>query len=89
MNQNKPTITRRTFVKTSAAALVASAAHPHLLPAAESPASNKMIGLQIGAVSFVDEGVEQTLDILQARGAVNTICLTTFKIGRASCRERV
>ena len=89
MNQNQSTITRRTFVKTSAAALVVTAAHPQLLPAAEAPASNKMIGLQIGVVSFVDEGVEQTLDILQERGAVNTIFLTTFTYGRGLAGRQI
>src|SRR5437867_8598867 len=89
MNQNQSTITRRTFVKTSAAALVASAAGPVLLPAAEGPAPNKMIGLQIGAVSFVDEGVEPVLDILQQRGAVNTIFLTTFTYGRGLAGRQI
>ena len=41
-----------------------------------------MLGIQIGAVSFVDEGTEKVLDILQERGAVNTIFLTTFTYGR-------
>jgi hypothetical protein len=39
---------------------------------------NKTIGIQIGPDSFVDEGVGKTLDILQERGAVNTIYLSTF-----------
>jgi len=39
-------------------------------------------GIQIGPVSFVDEGVEQVLDILQKRGAVNTIFLSTFSYDR-------
>lgn len=38
----------------------------------------KTIGIQIGPDSFVDEGTEKTLDILQQRGAVNTIYLSTF-----------
>lgn len=38
----------------------------------------KTIGIQIGADSFVDEGTEKVLDILQQRGAVNTIYLSTF-----------
>ena len=29
--------------------------------------TNKMIGMQIGAVSFVDEGVEQVLEILKPK----------------------
>jgi hypothetical protein len=41
-----------------------------------------MIGLQIGAVSFADEGIEPVLDILQHQGGVNTLFLTTFTYGR-------
>ncbi|HTE25569.1 hypothetical protein [Flavitalea sp.] len=41
-----------------------------------------MHGIQIGAVSFVDEGVDQVLDIVQKRGGVNTLFLTVFTYGR-------
>ena len=44
--------------------------------------ANKLIGIQVGAVSFVDEGTERVLDILQERGAVNTLFLATFTYGR-------
>jgi len=43
---------------------------------------NKMIGIQAGAISFVDEGTDRVLDILQERGGVNTIFLATFTYGR-------
>ncbi len=33
------------------------------------------ISIQIGAISFVDEGVPQVLDVLQERGAVNALLL--------------
>src|SRR3954468_10411769 len=72
---------RRTFLKTSAALAAASIAPFETGFTAESKAS-PMIGLQIGAVSFVDEGTDQVLDILQQRGAINTIFLTTFTYGR-------
>jgi hypothetical protein len=75
-------ITRRNFVKTSAVALAVTAAKPLSLAAAEAAAPPKMIGLQVGAVSFVDEGTEPVLDMLQGRGGVNTIFLTTFTYGR-------
>src|SRR6187399_319906 len=42
----------------------------------------KIIGIQIGAASFFDEGVEQVLDNVQKRGGVNTIFVTTFCYGR-------
>jgi hypothetical protein len=35
--------------------------------------TQKMIGIQLGAVSLVDEGTEQVLDILQQRAAINTL----------------
>jgi hypothetical protein len=42
----------------------------------------KTIGIQIGPDSFVDEGTDKVLDILQQRGAVNTIYLSTFTYDR-------
>ncbi|HTF29393.1 MAG TPA: hypothetical protein VK625_11160, partial [Flavitalea sp.] len=38
----------------------------------------KTIGIQVGADSFFDEGTDKVLDILQQKGAVNTIYLSTF-----------
>jgi hypothetical protein len=73
---------RREFIKTTAAA-AAVAATPAFFStaAAEQPAAAKMIGIQVGPVSFVDEGVEPVLDIFQERGAINTVFLTTFTYG--------
>ena len=42
----------------------------------------KTIGIQIGPDSFVDEGTDKTLDLLQERGGVNTIYLSTFSYDR-------
>jgi hypothetical protein len=80
-------IDRREFLAvtaTSAAALTAG-----LLPtegtAAEEPtksaSSNQTIGIQIGSISFLDEGTEKVLDILQELGRVNTLFLATFTYG--------
>src|SRR5262252_6987275 len=44
--------------------------------------SPRMIGIQAGAVSFVDEGTEKVLDIFQETASVNTIFLATFTYGR-------
>lgn len=44
--------------------------------------ADKTIGIQIDAYSFVDEGTENVLDILQEKGAVNTLCLSTFSYDR-------
>ena len=48
-----------------------------------------MIGIQVGAVSFVDEGVQQVLDNLQKLGAVNTLFLATFTYGRGIAGRQV
>jgi hypothetical protein len=42
-----------------------------------SAVPDRLVAMQIGAVSFVDEGVDQTLDILAGRGAVNALFLAT------------
>lgn len=42
----------------------------------------KTIGIQIGPDSFVDEGTEKVLDILEQKGAVNTLYLSTFTYDR-------
>jgi hypothetical protein len=81
MNTNSSEFTRRQFLKTTAMAAAGTAFLPGL-QAQTANASNKMIGIQIGAVSFLDEGTEQVLDILQERGAVNTLFVATFTYGR-------
>jgi hypothetical protein len=40
---------------------------------APPPGRRRSVGIQVGSVSFVDEGVEKVLEILQERGAVDTI----------------
>jgi hypothetical protein len=57
--------------------------------AGTSAASPPMIGLQVGAVSFVDEGTGKVLDNLQEMGAVNTIFLATFTYGRGIAGRQV
>ena len=74
-------VDRRRFLKTAAASV------PLLANAAA--AGKTMIGIQIGAVSFVDEGTERVLDILQERGAVNTLFLAVFTYGRGIAGRQV
>ncbi|MBI4604914.1 MAG: hypothetical protein HY721_23380 [Planctomycetes bacterium] len=87
--------TRRDFLGSAAALAAASAMAPHLgaRPAAAeeriAPARKKTIGIQVGAVSFADEGVERVLDTLQERGAVNTLFLTTFTYGRGLAGRQI
>jgi hypothetical protein len=79
---------RRAFIKNGAAltALAAGGSLAGISPlqavAGRQPAEKKMNGIQVGAVSFADEGVENVLDILEGRGSVNTLFLTTFTHGR-------
>ena len=79
---------RREFIKNSAAVGALAATLPltnsplSALASQKTVASAGMHGIQIGAVSFVDEGVEQVLDIMQKRAAVNTLFLTVFTYGR-------
>jgi hypothetical protein len=50
---------RRQFLQTAGAL----AAAPLIAAAATPESQKKMIGMQIGAVSFLDEGTEKVLDI--------------------------
>ena len=71
---------RREFLRiTAAAAGIAVVGWPHPL-AAEIPA--KPIGIQVGAVSFLDEGTDKVLDTLAEAGAIDTLFLATFTYGR-------
>jgi hypothetical protein len=80
---------RRQFIRTTAAAALATAVVPAVLRGAETSPTPKSIGMQIGAVSFVDEGVEPVLDFLQNKGAINTLFLTTFTYGRGLSGRQV
>ena len=81
-------VARRDFLKGAAvAAVAATAAQAAKPPSPEG--SGKTIGIQVGAVSFVDEGVDKVLDILQERGNVNTIYLATFTYGRGIAGRQI
>ena len=79
---------RRSFVETSA--LLAGGALIGMprddvsspAPATAAPAAEPMIGIQVGAVSFVDEGTEAVLELLGSDAAVDTLFLATFTYGR-------
>src|SRR6266403_2409387 len=51
--------------------------------------SSKMIGIQVGAISFVDEGTERVLDVLQERACVDTLFLAVFSYGRGIAGRQV
>lgn len=79
---------RRTFIQSASAAAIASAVPAH--SAAAAPAtSKKMIGLQVGAVSFVDEGVEKALDEFQQDADINTLFVATCTYGRGIAGRQV
>src|SRR5439155_8981951 len=78
-------ISRRAFLNQTTNGVAATAlVGPALLSsdAGAAEALKQTIGIQVGSISFIDEGTEQVLDILEERGAVNTIFLTTFTYGR-------
>ncbi len=50
--------------------------------ATQGQPNKRFIAIQLGAVSFVDEGVERTLDILQEKGGVNALMLAVFTYRR-------
>ncbi len=57
--------------------------------AAQQPVQAKMIGIQVGAVSFVDEGVEKVLDEFEHDAAINTLFVATFTYGRGIAGRQV
>src|SRR5215472_12651544 len=78
-------VNRREFLKIATVA-GASLAIPGR---GDTTVSSKMIGIQVGAVSFVDEGTEKVLDILQERGGVNTLFLAVFTYGRGIAGRQI
>ena len=80
-------VNRREFMKITAGA-GAALAMPTLGHAAPV-SSSKMIGIQVGAISFVDEGTEKVLDVLQERAGVNTLFLAVFTYGRGIAGRQI
>jgi hypothetical protein len=76
---------RRAFLKT----LAVSGAALGLAPAQTANPAKRLIGIQVGAVSFADEGVGQVLDTLQQRASVNALFLATFTYGRGIAGRQV
>jgi hypothetical protein len=93
--QEPALVTRRDFLQ-AGIGMAAAASAPRWAKAASSaqtpdaPATAaKMIGIQISTESFVDEGVNQVLDALQERGAVNTLFLAAFTYDRGTGGRQV
>jgi hypothetical protein len=80
---------RRTFLQSAAAtALTATIPEAGALALPATP-KEKMIGIQVGAVSFVDEGTEKVLDRFQQDALVNTLFLATFTYGRGIAGRQI
>ena len=77
-------MTRREFAKVLAASGVAAS-----LPLEEQTVTTRMVGIQVGAVSFVDEGVAPVLDRFQHDAGINTLFLATFTYGRGIAGRQV
>jgi hypothetical protein len=78
--------TRRDFLLQSSSALV-----PATVAAAQAHSSTtkKTIGIQIGAVSFADEGVDRVLDTLQSKASINTLFIAAFTYGRGIAGRQI
>jgi hypothetical protein len=90
--------TRRSFLKNGATLVAAStvaplttllptvtaltSTHTGAIPASPPASPNQLIGIQVGPESFVDEGTDKLLDLLQQTAAINAISLTTFTYGQ-------
>ena len=83
------TLNRRNFVKTAAGSAVAGSLAAAQRTAAAPSRNGKIIGIQIGAVSFVDEGVNQVLDIVQKRAGVNALWLAGYAWSRGLVGRQV
>jgi hypothetical protein len=79
-------VNRRDFLMAGTAGIAAAEART---AAPAPPPAEKMIGIQVGAVSFVDEGTDKVLDIFQERAAINTLFLATFTYGRGIAGRQV
>ena len=79
---------RRLFLHNVAGAVVA-ASLPNTNMADEPTKPERMIGLQVGAVSFADEGVSKVLDECQKSASINTLFVATFTYGRGIAGRQV
>src|ERR1700722_2678843 len=82
-------IDRRTFLQNAAATAFTAAVPSTRLAASQVTPTDKTIGIQVGAVSFVDEGTEKVLDEFQRDAYVNTLFLATFTYGRGIAGRQV
>src|SRR3989441_12259888 len=105
MNGSSLDLSRRKFLKGATAASVTGLLAPGDVPKAADPenlatasqsatarqaaAGGKFIGIQVGAVSFVDEGVDKVLDLFQEKAGINALMLAVFTYGRGIAGRQV
>ena len=85
---------RRAFLQTStllAAAALLDGSDPEVaaVTANADLADQPMIGIQVGAVSFVDEGTDRVLAGFQEMADINTLFLATFTYGRGIAGRQI
>ncbi len=76
-------LSRREFAKLIGAVSIASS-----FPL-QSQATSRTIGIQVGAVSFVDEEVESVLDRFQRDANINALFIASFSYGRGIAGRQV
>src|SRR5712671_6955505 len=76
-------LSRRDFAKLIGAVSIASS-----FPL-QSQATSRTIGIQVGAVSFVDEEVESVLDRFQRDANINALFIASFSYGRGIAGRQV
>jgi hypothetical protein len=79
---------RRSFLQ-NAAGTIAAASLPHANAFAAEPRTDSMIGIQVGAVSFADEGVAKVLDECQQSASINALFVATFTYGRGIAGRQI
>src|ERR1700678_3294407 len=82
-------IDRRTFLQSTAATALTAAGPSSLLGEPPTTPKERTIGIQVGAVSFLDEGTGKVLDEFQRDASVNTLFLATFTYGRGIAGRQV
>src|SRR5262245_8080860 len=86
---------RRMFLQTSTLLAGATLLKPGndpqapVLPLDTGVDDRRMIGIQVGAVSFVDEGTDKVLAGFQEMADINTLFLATFTYGRGIAGRQV
>src|ERR1700722_17275547 len=76
-------LSRREFAKLVGAVGIASS-----FPL-QAQTTSRTIGIQVGAASFVDEGVESVLDRFQRDGNINALFIASFSYGRGIAGRQV